>query len=84
MQLRNSQKLKKGEGGFKEYPEKPVLSSSAEEAVITQNKAKNGKRRAEEQESRNSKLFSLLTEMREEMKMRDERFKEELRWRYEN
>ena len=28
-------------------------------------------------------MFSLLTEMREEMKRRDEQFKEELRWRDE-
>ena len=38
---------------------------------------------AKEQESSTSGLFSLLTEMREEMKRRDEQFKEELRWRDE-
>ena len=37
-----------------------------------------------EEESSNSELFSLLTEMREEMKRRDEQFREELRWRDKN
>ena len=37
----------------------------------------------EEQESSTSELFSLLTEMREEMKRRDKQFKEELTWRDE-
>ena len=59
-------------------------SPSAEEIVLAQNRAEKGKRKVEEQESRNSKLLSLLTEMREEMEMRDEQLKEELRWRDEN
>ena len=52
--------------------------------VPTQNRAERGKRRAKKQESSNSELFSLLIEIREEMKMRDEQLKEELRWRGEN
>ena len=51
-------------------------SPSAEETVHAQNKAEREKRRAKEQESGNSKMFSLLTEMREEMKRRDEQLKE--------
>ena len=49
-----------------------MLSSSAKEIVPAQNIAKRGKRIAEEQESNNFELFSLLTEMREEMKRKDE------------
>ena len=45
-----------------------MLFPSAEETVPTQNRAERGKRRAEKQEGNNSKLFSLLTKMREEMK----------------
>ena len=40
--------------------------------VPTQNRAERGKRRAKKQDSSNSELFSLLIEIREEMKMRDE------------
>ena len=61
-----------------------MLSPSLEETLPAQNRAKRGKRRAEEQESNTSKLFSLLIEMREEMKRRDEQFREELRWSDEN
>ena len=41
-----------------------MLSPSVEEIMPTQNRVERGKRRAEEQESSNSELFSLLTEMR--------------------
>ena len=61
-----------------------MLSPNAKEIVPTQNIAERGKRRAKEQENNNSEPFSLLTEMREEMKRRDEHNKEELRWRDEN
>ena len=44
-----------------------MLSPSAEETVSTHNIAERGKRRAKEQESSNYELFSLLTEMKEEM-----------------
>ena len=50
----------------------------------THNRAERGKRRVGEQESNTSELFSLLTEMRGEMKRRNEQFREELRWRDEN
>ena len=52
--------------------------------MLAQNRAKKEKRKVKELESINSKLFSLLTEMRKEMEMRDEQLKEELRWRDEN
>ena len=52
-----------------------MISSSAKETVPAQNIAKRGKRIAEEQESNNFELFSLLTEMREEMKRRDEQLR---------
>ena len=61
-----------------------MLSPKVKETVPVHNRAERGERRAEEQESSNSELFSLLTEMREEMKRRDEKFREELRWRDEN
>ena len=66
-------------GGFEDYLEQPVLSPNVEETLPTQNRAERGKRRAGEQESINFELFSLLTEMREKMKRRDEQFREELR-----
>ena len=44
-----------------------MLSPNAEETVSAHNIAERGKRRAEERESSNSELFSLLTEMKEEM-----------------
>ena len=84
MQLRKNQKLKKGGGGFEDYPEQLVLSPSAEETMPAQNRAKRGNRRAEEQESNNYELFFLLTGMREYMKRRDEKLKEELSWRDNN
>ena len=43
-----------------------MLSPSVEETVPAQNRAQRGKRRAEGQESSNSELFFLLTEMRDE------------------
>ena len=59
-----------------------MLSPRAKEDIIpAQNKAERGNKIAEEQESSTSGLFFLLTEMREEMKRRDEQFREELRWR---
>ena len=56
-----------------------MLSPRDEETMPTQNKVEKGKKRAEEKESSNSELLSLLTEMREEMKIRDDQLKEELR-----
>ena len=61
-----------------------MLSPSVEETMPTQNRVERYKRRVEEQESSNSDLFSPLTEMREEMKRRDEQLKEELRLRDNN
>ena len=49
--------------------------------VIIENK---GKQRAKSVGSINSKLLVLMKEMREEMRIRDERLKEELRWRDSN
>ena len=50
-----------------------MLSPKAEEDIMTaQNKAERGIRTIEEQDSNTSALFSLLTEMREEMKRRNE------------
>ena len=43
-----------------------MLSPSVEETVPAQDRVEGGKRREKEQESSNSELFSLLTEMREE------------------
>ena len=70
--------------GFDDNLEQPVLSFSVEEMVPTYNRAKRGKRIVEKQKRNNSELFSLLTEMREEMKIRDEQLKEELRLRDNN
>ena len=73
-----------GGGVFEDYPEQQVLSPRAEENIMpTQNKTERGNMTAKEQESNTLGFFSLLTEMREEMKRRDEQFKEELRWRDE-
>ena len=60
-----------------------MLSPIAEEIVPAHNRAGRGRRREEKQDSSNSELFSLPTEMRKEIKKRDEWFKEELRWRDE-
>ena len=61
-----------------------MLSRRAEEDMMpTQNIAEIGNIIAQEQESNTSGMFSLLTEMRKEMKRRDEQFREELRWRDE-
>ena len=53
-----------------------MLSPKAEETMPAQNIAERGKERAEDQESDNSKLLSLLTKMREEMKRRDKQLQE--------
>ena len=61
-----------------------MLSPRAEEDIMpAQNRAERGNRTTEEQESSISRLFFLLTRMSEEMKKRDEQFREELRWRDE-
>ena len=61
-----------------------MLSPKDEKYTIpAQSRAERGNRTAEEQESSTVTLFSLLIEMREEMKRRDEHFREELRWRDE-
>ena len=49
-----------------------MLSPRDEEEMPAHNRAKREKKRAEEQESSASELLSLLTEMREDMKRRDE------------
>ena len=73
-------------GVFEDYTEQPVLSLTIVEEttaplVITKTR---GKRRAEVQESSNSELLSLLTEMKKEMRRRDEQLRDELRWRDDN
>ena len=61
-----------------------MLSSRAEEDTIpAQKRAERGSRTVEGQESSTEALLSLLIEIREELKKRDEQFREELRWRYE-
>ena len=55
-----------------------------EETVPAHNRVERGKRITKEQESSNSKLFSLLTEVREKMKRKYEQHKEELRWSENN
>ena len=70
-------------GGL-DYLEQLVLSPSVEETLPAHNRAERGKRGVEEKEGCTFELFSLLREMRREIKRRDEQFKEELRWRYEN
>ena len=55
-----------------------MLSPVGEEEMAAQNRAERGQKRGEEQESKASELLSLLTDMREYMKRRDEQFKEEL------
>ena len=52
-----------------------------EEEMPTHNRVERGQKRAEKQESNTTKLLSLLTKMREDMKRREDQFKEELRWR---
>ena len=50
-----------------------MLSPKVEEETMpTQNRAEKGNMIVEEQENNTSGLFSLLTEMREEIKRRDE------------
>ena len=52
-----------------------------EEEIPAHNRAERGPKRAEEKESSAFELLSLLTQMREYMKIMDELFREELRWR---
>ena len=61
-----------------------MLSPSTEETLAAYNRVERGKRRTYEQEGSTFELFSLLLEMTKEMKRRDEQFRKELRWRYEN
>ena len=68
--------------GFEDYTEQPVLSPTIEEAALAPIRAEEkGKRRVEAKENYNTEMLSLLKEMREELKQRDEQLKEELRWR---
>ena len=61
-----------------------MLSLRAKEDTMpAHSREERGSRTAKGQESITSGLFSLLIEMREEMKRRDEQFREELRWRDE-
>ena len=74
-----------GRGDFEDYTEQPVLFSNAEETIPALVRVEErGKRRAEVQENNNYEPLSLLTEMRDEMRIRDEHFREELRWRDNN
>ena len=61
-----------------------MLSPNAEETLPTQTRVERGNMRVEEQESSTSELSSLLTELREKIKRKYERFREELGWRDEN
>ena len=72
-----------GGGGFEDYPEELVLSPRDEEEMPAHNRVEREMKRAKEQESNASELLSLLTEMRKDLKRRDEQFREELRWRDE-
>ena len=47
-----------------------MLSPRIEEIVLAHNREEKGKRRVEEPESSNFKMFSLLIEIKEEMKRR--------------
>ena len=68
--------------GFEAYSEKPVLSSTADEATPAPTRAKErGKRRVEAEGSSTTELLFLLKEMEDEMRERDEQLKEKLRWR---
>ena len=61
-----------------------MLSPRDEEEMPAHNRVeREEKKRAKEQESNASELLSLLTEMRKDLKRRDEQFREELRWRDE-
>ena len=53
-----------------------MLSPKEEEEIPTHNRAEKGKKRIEEQESSASKLLSLITEMREDMKRKDKHINE--------
>ena len=55
--------------------------NSSTEQLFTPKQRSEGKKRATTEESINSELLAMLKEMNEEIKERDEKIKEELRWR---
>ena len=75
--------VKKGGGGlFEAHLEQPLLSPTTEEATPAQRRGEiRGKERAEEQENNIFELLTLIKEIRDEMRGRDEQLREELRWR---
>ena len=59
-----------------------MLTPTTNQGTPTQTGAEErGKQRAATEESNTSKLLVLLNEMKEKMKERDEKLREELRWR---
>ena len=69
-------------GGFEAYSEQLVLSPTTDKAASTPAKVEDrGKRRAAVEEISTTELLSLLKEMKEEVRERDEQIREELRWR---
>ena len=71
-----------GGGGYDAYLEQLVLSPTVEEAAPTQVRDETrGKKRAEAEESNTSKLLILMKEMRDGMRGKDEKLKDEIRWR---
>ena len=59
-----------------------MLTPTIDQGESTQNKAdERGKQRAENDESSHSELLTLMREMKNKMKERDEQLREELRWR---
>ena len=69
-------------GGFEAYSKQPMLSSTADQATPAPTRVEErGKQRAETKANNNSKLRTLLKEMKEEMREMDEQVREELRWK---
>ena len=60
---------------FEDYSKKLVLFPRDEEEMPAHNKAERGKKGAEEQKNNEYELLSLLTEMREDQKRRDEQLR---------
>ena len=69
-------------GVFEDYIEQPVLfPTTVEETVAPPVRTENrGKQRVEAEESNSSELLVLMKEMSEEIRIRDEQLREELKW----
>ena len=69
-------------GGFEAYSKQPMLFPIADQATPTPTRAKErGKQRDENEASSHSEMLTLLKEMKEKMRERDEQVREKLRWR---